>query len=98
MALNVLFQFFSSQTFKPPQSLSKYNVVRTIRIELGNFFISVINGHEKLLNKGQWLKSVIGKINFANFNILPGMSVYLYLGAHHLMSRRNGTPPECQSN
>ncbi len=71
MALNVLFQFFSSQTVKPPQSLSKYNVVRTSRIELGNFFISVITGHEKLLNKGQWLKTVIGKVNFGNFNILP---------------------------
>ena len=71
MALNVLFQFFSSQTVKPPQSLSKYNVVRTIRIELGNFIISVINGHENLLNKGQWLKTVVGKVNFGNFKILP---------------------------
>ena len=97
MALNVLFQFFSSQTVKLPQSLSKYNVVRTIRIELGNFFISVITGHEKLLNKGQWSKTVIGKINFGNFNILHGMSVYLYLGAHHLMSRRNCTPPNVKA-
>lgn len=70
MALNVLFQFFSSQSVKPPQSLSKYNVVRTIRIELGNFFISVINGHENLLNMGQWL-NVRGKVSFGNFNILP---------------------------
>ena len=45
-------QSLGSQAVKFIQSLNKYLVVWAIRIELGNFFFNVVNGHENLPEQG----------------------------------------------